>query len=57
MYPYRFLTLENLKTFLSHLGLPDFDRKFYENILLSQNDTKPYSYEELYNEVAITKET
>lgn len=57
MYPYRFLTLENLKTFLSHLDLPDFDRKFYENILLSQNDTKPYSYEELYNEVAITKGT
>ena len=57
MYPYRFLTLENLKIFLSHLDLPDFDRKFYENILHSQNDTKPYSYEELYNEVAITKET
>ena len=57
MYPYRFLTLENLKIFLSRIDLPDLDRKFYENILLSQNDAKPYSYEELYNEVAIAKET
>ena len=56
LYPYHFLTLESLKTFLSQINLPEPDKKFYDNILLSQNDIKPYSYEELYNEVAITEE-
>ena len=54
--PYRFLTLNTIFSFLDEINISDSDRQFYLRLLDSGSSIKPCTYEELYNETAITKD-
>ena len=56
MYPYCFMTLNTFFAFLSEAQLSDPDRQFYLRLLESVGADKPFTNEELYNEIAFANE-
>ena len=56
MYPYCFMTLNTFFAFLSEEQLSDPDRQFYLRLLESVGADKPFTNEELYNEIAFANE-
>lgn len=56
VFPYRFLTLDTVFSFVDEINISDSDRQFYLRMLDSNSSIKPCTYEELYNETAVTKD-
>ena len=57
IFPHRILTLVELLTFLDEAVLSTSDKKFYERIIQSRSESfRSLTFEELYNEVAVSKD-
>ena len=56
IYPYRYLTLDTFLTFLSEAKLSEAYRQFYLRLPEDVGADKPFTNEELYNEIAFANE-
>ena len=56
IHPYRFFTINTFLSLLSEINIPEADKQFYLRLLDSDSSIKPFTYEELYNETAISKD-
>lgn len=56
IYPHCFMTLNTFCAFLSEANLSEPDRQFYLRLLESVGAAKPFTNEELYNEIAFANE-